>query len=82
MAERSGDDHAVWNAQITLGLALLHRPTDAGLLKPALRPSHPGESFGLRRTVQVLLRVVVGRSRQLGCRLFMTCGPASASPAP
>src|SRR5258708_20290669 len=29
MAERSGDDHAVWNAQITLGLALLHRPTDA-----------------------------------------------------
>jgi hypothetical protein len=29
MAERSGDDHAVWNAQITLGLALVHRPTDA-----------------------------------------------------
>src|SRR4029453_15696600 len=26
---RSGDDHAVWNAQITLGLALVHRPTDA-----------------------------------------------------
>jgi class 3 adenylate cyclase len=29
MAERSGDDHAVSNAQITLGLALVHRPTDA-----------------------------------------------------
>ena len=29
MAERSGDDHAVWNAQITLGLALVHRPTAA-----------------------------------------------------
>jgi hypothetical protein len=29
MAERSGDDHAVWNAQIALGLALVHRPTDA-----------------------------------------------------
>jgi class 3 adenylate cyclase len=28
MAERSGDDHAVSNAQITLGLALVHRPTD------------------------------------------------------
>jgi hypothetical protein len=29
LAERSGDDHAVMNAQITLGLALMHRPTDA-----------------------------------------------------
>jgi hypothetical protein len=28
MAERSGDDHAVSNAQITLGLALVHLPTD------------------------------------------------------
>jgi class 3 adenylate cyclase len=28
MAERSGDDHAVSNAQMTLGLALVHRPTD------------------------------------------------------
>ncbi|MDH6245732.1 adenylate/guanylate cyclase domain-containing protein [Mycobacterium sp. OTB74] len=29
IAERSGDDHALSNAQITLGLALVHRPTDA-----------------------------------------------------
>jgi class 3 adenylate cyclase len=29
VAERSGDDHAVSNAQMTLGVALVHRPTAA-----------------------------------------------------
>jgi class 3 adenylate cyclase len=63
MAERSGDDHALSNAQITLGLALVHRPTDAERARGQKLLAEVSDVFNFLGDLLQIVQVYLARER-------------------
>jgi hypothetical protein len=63
MAERSGDDHAVSNARITLGLALVHRPTDAERERGQKLLAEVSDVFNFLGDLLLIVQVYLARER-------------------
>ena len=63
MAERSGDDHALSNAQITLGLALVHRPTDAERARGQKLLAEVSDVFDFLGDLLQIVQVYLARER-------------------
>jgi hypothetical protein len=63
MAERSGDDHAVSNAQITLGLALVHRPTDVERARGQKLLAEVSDVFNFLGDLLLIVQVYLARER-------------------